>query len=73
GRVVRLHPLAVVLALATGLVTAGIIGALLAVPLLAVLSSARRNFTAPPPQPDAPAAPTDSTGPEDSSGHQTAA
>ncbi|MEU4675068.1 AI-2E family transporter [Amycolatopsis sp. NPDC023774] len=48
GRVVRLHPLAVVLALATGLVTAGIIGALLAVPLLAVLSSARRNFTAPP-------------------------
>jgi predicted PurR-regulated permease PerM len=48
GRVVRLHPLAVVLALATGLITAGIIGALLAVPLLAVLSSALRNLAAPP-------------------------
>jgi predicted PurR-regulated permease PerM len=35
GRAVRLHPLAVVLALATGLVTAGIVGALRAVPLLA--------------------------------------
>jgi predicted PurR-regulated permease PerM len=49
GRVVRLHPLAVVLALAAGLVTAGIVGALLAVPLLAVLSSAVRNFAAAPP------------------------
>ncbi|MEV0072037.1 MULTISPECIES: AI-2E family transporter [unclassified Amycolatopsis] len=73
GRVVRLHPLAVVLALAAGLVTAGIIGALLAVPLLAVLSSALRTLAAPPPQPDAPTAATDSTGPEDSSGRQTAA
>lgn len=49
GHAVRLHPLAVVLALATGLVTAGILGALLAVPLLAVLSSALRSLAAPPP------------------------
>ncbi|MEV4603681.1 AI-2E family transporter [Amycolatopsis sp. NPDC049253] len=62
GRVVRLHPLAVVLALATGLVTAGIVGALLAVPLLAVLSSAVRNFAAAPP--DEPlAAATDAEAP----------
>ncbi|WIX79255.1 AI-2E family transporter [Amycolatopsis carbonis] len=74
GRVVRLHPLAVVLALATGLVTAGIVGALLAVPLLAVLSSALRNFAAPP-QADAATTATDgpSAGPEDSSGRQTSA
>jgi len=39
GRAVNLHPLAVVLAIATGLLTAGIVGALLAVPLLAVLTS----------------------------------
>ncbi|GAA1957273.1 AI-2E family transporter [Amycolatopsis minnesotensis] len=51
GRVVRLHPLAVVLALATGLVAAGITGALLAVPLLAVLSSALRELATPPPGP----------------------
>ncbi|MFD8493782.1 AI-2E family transporter [Amycolatopsis sp. NPDC059657] len=44
GRAVRLHPLAVVLTLAAGLVIAGVIGALLAVPLLAVLSSAVRSF-----------------------------
>ena len=35
GRAVKLHPLAVVLAIATGLVVAGIVGALLVVPLLA--------------------------------------
>ncbi|MYW93011.1 AI-2E family transporter [Amycolatopsis rubida] len=49
GRAIRLHPLAVVLALAAGLVTAGIVGALLAVPLLAVLSSGLRSLNAPPP------------------------
>ncbi|WP_370964295.1 AI-2E family transporter [Amycolatopsis sp. cg9] len=48
GRAVRLHPLAVVLALTTGLVTAGIVGALLAVPLLAVFSSGVRSLTARP-------------------------
>jgi putative heme transporter len=36
GRIVRLHPLAIVLAIATGLEVAGIVGALLAVPILAV-------------------------------------
>lgn len=69
GRAVRLHPLAVVLAIATGLITAGIAGALLAVPLLAVLNASIRSLlheeaTEPgdvdvlhdePPAPDAPA------------------
>lgn len=44
GRAVRLHPLAVVLALGTGLLMAGIAGALLAVPLLAALNSAIRSL-----------------------------
>ncbi|WIX92075.1 AI-2E family transporter [Amycolatopsis sp. DG1A-15b] len=48
GRAVRLHPLAVVLALAIGLVVAGIVGALLAVPLLAVFSSGVRSLTTSP-------------------------
>lgn len=43
GRAVKLHPLAVILAIAAGLVTAGIAGALLAVPLLAVLNSGIRS------------------------------
>jgi predicted PurR-regulated permease PerM len=44
GRAVKLHPLAVVLAIAAGLLVAGIAGALLAVPLLAVLNSAMRSL-----------------------------
>jgi predicted PurR-regulated permease PerM len=44
GRAVKLHPLAVVLAIAGGLVTGGIAGALLAVPLLAVLNSGIRSL-----------------------------
>jgi predicted PurR-regulated permease PerM len=44
GRAVRLHPLAVVFAIATGLITAGIAGALLAVPLLAVLNASIRSL-----------------------------
>jgi predicted PurR-regulated permease PerM len=44
GRAVRLHPLAVVLSIATGLVVGGIAGALLAVPLLAVLNSGVRSM-----------------------------
>jgi putative heme transporter len=39
GRAVKLHPLAVVLAIAVGIITAGIVGALLAVPLLAFTKS----------------------------------
>jgi predicted PurR-regulated permease PerM len=42
GRAVSLHPLAVILAIATGVVVAGIIGALVAVPLLAVANTAVR-------------------------------
>jgi predicted PurR-regulated permease PerM len=44
GRAVKLHPLAVVLAITAGLVTAGIAGALLAVPLLAVLNAGVRSL-----------------------------
>lgn len=44
GRAVRLHPLAVVLAITAGLVAAGIPGALLAVPLLAVLNAGIRSL-----------------------------
>src|ERR1700754_64813 len=46
GRAVALHPLAVVLAIAGGGVTAGIVGALLAVPIVAVLNSAMRVLLA---------------------------
>jgi predicted PurR-regulated permease PerM len=44
---VSIHPLAIVLAIATGAVLAGIIGALLSVPLLAFLNSAIRVLVAP--------------------------
>ncbi|MGE0295489.1 MAG: AI-2E family transporter [Pseudonocardia sp.] len=47
GRAVKLHPLAVVLAIATGLLVGGIAGALLAVPLLAVVNSAVRSLRSP--------------------------
>ena len=43
-RAVKLHPLAVVLSIATGLLVGGIAGALLAVPLLAVLNSGIRSL-----------------------------
>lgn len=42
GRAVKLHPLAVIVAIATGSVIAGIVGALVAVPLLAVSNTAVR-------------------------------
>jgi predicted PurR-regulated permease PerM len=44
GRAVNVHPTAVILAIAVGLVTAGIPGALLAVALLAVLNSGIRSL-----------------------------
>jgi putative heme transporter len=47
GRAVKLHPLAVVLAVATGLLVGGVAGALLAVPLLAVLNSGVRSLLSP--------------------------
>jgi predicted PurR-regulated permease PerM len=46
GRAVRLHPLAVVLAITAGIVLAGIIGGLLAVPIVAVLNTAIRSLLA---------------------------
>ncbi len=39
GRAVKLHPLAVLLAIATGIIAGGIVGALMAVPLLAFTKS----------------------------------
>jgi predicted PurR-regulated permease PerM len=50
GRAVAVHPLAVVLAIAGGGVLAGIVGALLAVPVVAVLNSAIRVLLAPDPE-----------------------
>jgi predicted PurR-regulated permease PerM len=47
GRAVAVHPLAVVLAITSGGVLAGIVGALLAVPVVAVLNSAVRVLLAP--------------------------
>jgi predicted PurR-regulated permease PerM len=40
GRAVRLHPLAIILALAVGTVVAGIPGAVVAVPIVAVITRA---------------------------------
>lgn len=51
GRAVKIHPLGVVLALAAGAILAGIFGALLAVPIAAVINTAikslRGNFAEP--------------------------
>jgi putative heme transporter len=44
GRAVKLHPLAVVLAIAAGLIASGIAGALMAVPLLAVLNAGIKSL-----------------------------
>lgn len=56
GRAVRLHPLAVLLAITAGAVLAGIVGALLAVPLLAFVNAAGKRLLADEPddpEPDA--------------------
>ena len=50
GRAVSIHPLAVVLAIAAGGVLAGIVGALLAVPIVAFLNSAVRVLAASEPE-----------------------
>ena len=51
GRAVRIHPLVVVLAVGAGVVLAGIIGALIAVPLVAVFNAGIRQLRMkPPPQ-----------------------
>ena len=58
GHAVALHPLAVILAIATGVVSAGIVGALVAVPLLAVANTAVRHLAEHPHRPPAPDRPT---------------
>ncbi|WP_307872765.1 AI-2E family transporter [Paractinoplanes ovalisporus] len=45
GRAVAIHPLAVIIGIASGVVLAGIIGALVAVPLIAVLNTGVRRLT----------------------------
>ncbi|GIH03591.1 AI-2E family transporter [Rhizocola hellebori] len=51
GRAVSVHPLAVIVAIATGIVVAGIIGALIAVPIVAALNTAVRHLGQQRPQP----------------------
>lgn len=46
GRSVRLHPVAVVLGIAAGIVSAGVVGGLLAVPIIAFLNTAIRSLCA---------------------------
>jgi len=45
GRAVAIHPLAVIIGIASGVVLAGIVGALIAVPLIAVLNTGIRRLT----------------------------
>jgi len=47
GRAVRLHPLAILLALTAGTIVGGIVGALLAVPLAAVAWTVVREWNGP--------------------------
>ncbi|MCZ7423902.1 AI-2E family transporter [Verrucosispora sp. WMMA2121] len=54
GRAVALHPLPVVLAVTAGVVLEGIVGALVAVPLIAVLNTAVRRLSRHRPAPPAP-------------------
>lgn len=61
GRAVSIHPLAVVLAIATGGVLSGVVGALLAVPTVAFLNNAMQVLLGP----DDPAWSADSDGPTD--------
>ncbi|SHN45730.1 AI-2E family transporter [Cryptosporangium aurantiacum] len=57
GRAVALHPLAVILAIAIGITVAGIVGGLVAVPVLAVLNTAIRYLVVRPEGGPAPAGP----------------
>ena len=67
GRAVSIHPLAVVLAIATGGVLAGIVGALLAVPTVAFLNNAMQVLLAPDPAAEADKQAEDTTMPGQSS------
>lgn len=53
GRLVSLHPLAVIVGIATGIVFAGIIGALIAVPLIACGNAVAKYLAGDPADPDA--------------------
>ena len=53
GRSVRVHPVAVVVGIAAGIVTAGIIGGLVAVPMIAFLNTAVRSMLGSRPDADA--------------------
>ncbi len=59
GKAVSIHPLAVIVAIATGVVLAGIIGALVAVPIVAVLNTGVRHLAARRRAEPAPAPPQD--------------
>lgn len=50
GRAVRVHPLAVILGIATGIIVGGVIGALVAVPTVAVLNAVGHNLLDPVPE-----------------------
>jgi predicted PurR-regulated permease PerM len=51
GRAVAIHPLVVIVAIATGVVLAGIVGALVSVPIVAVLNTAIRRIVTHRPEP----------------------
>jgi predicted PurR-regulated permease PerM len=57
GRVIRLHPLAVILSLAVGTVLAGVPGAVVAVPVVAVITRALPELRRGEPDPDPPGDP----------------
>lgn len=66
GRLVAIHPLAIILVIALGIVAGGIVGALLAVPAAAVFNSVVKQIRAsadnddgPPDSPDLPGKPTE--------------
>ncbi|NYF97806.1 AI-2E family transporter [Janibacter cremeus] len=50
GRAVRVHPLAVILGITTGIILGGVIGALIAVPTVAVLNAVGHNLLDPTPE-----------------------
>lgn len=56
GKALSLHPLAILLALTAGTIIAGIVGALLAVPIAAVAWAALKEWRAPDPPPQVPSA-----------------
>ena len=54
GRAVRVHPLAVILSITAGVLLAGIVGALFAVPLVAVINTVASYLAHPPEEASAP-------------------